>query len=36
LDNRTGKTYEVPIEDATIKATAFKSIKESEEDEGLR
>ncbi|KAJ3289447.1 hypothetical protein HK104_007462, partial [Borealophlyctis nickersoniae] len=28
LDNRTGKTYDIPIEDGTIKATAFQAIKE--------
>src|SRR3954463_10809895 len=34
-DNRTGKTYEVPIEDGTIRATALRSIKVNEEDFGV-
>ncbi|KAK1231585.1 hypothetical protein PQX77_005320 [Marasmius sp. AFHP31] len=44
-DNRTGKTYEVPIEDNTVPATSFKSIaaprakgerEENETEKGLR
>ncbi|KAL0577135.1 hypothetical protein V5O48_004849 [Marasmius crinis-equi] len=44
-DNRTGKTYEIPIEDNTVPATAFKSIaaprvkgerEENETEKGLR
>jgi len=34
-DNRTGKTYEVPIEDGTIRAMDLRQIKESETDFGL-
>ena len=34
-DNRTGKQYEVPIEDGTIKATELRKIKTHEEDFGL-
>lgn len=34
-DNRTGKTYEVPIEDGTIKALDLRKIKTDEEDFGL-
>jgi citrate synthase len=34
-DNRTGKTYEVPIEDGTIRAPALRDIKVSEDDFGL-
>src|SRR6478736_4509280 len=34
-DNRTGKTYEVPIEDGTIRATALRAIKVNEEDFGV-
>src|SRR5919205_1776681 len=34
-DNRTGKTYEVPIEDGTIRATALREIKVSDDDFGL-
>src|SRR6266513_2199994 len=34
-DNRTGKTYEVPVEDGTIRATALRDIKVSEDDFGL-
>ncbi|KAG7089489.1 hypothetical protein E1B28_011169 [Marasmius oreades] len=44
-DNRTGKTYEIPIEDNTVPATAFNSIQapraanereENETEKGLR
>ncbi|TPX55492.1 hypothetical protein PhCBS80983_g05273 [Powellomyces hirtus] len=35
LDNRTGKTYEVPITDGTIKATDFQKIKDGP-NPGLR
>src|ERR671916_84587 len=34
-DNRTGKTYEIPIEDGTIRATALREIKVSDDDFGL-
>src|SRR5215216_3167336 len=34
-DNRTGETYEVPIEDGTVKAMDFRQIKVSEDDFGL-
>src|ERR1700753_1094811 len=34
-DSRTGKTYEVPIEDGTIRATELRKIKTSEDDFGL-
>jgi citrate synthase len=34
-DNRTGKTYEIPIEDGTVRAMAFRDIKVSEDDFGL-
>jgi citrate synthase len=34
-DNRTGKTYEVPIQDGTIRATELRKIKVAEDDFGL-
>jgi citrate synthase len=34
-DNRTGRTYEVPIEDETIRATELRKIKVNEDDFGL-
>src|SRR2546421_7163121 len=34
-DNRTGKNYEIPIEDGTVRAMAFRDIKVSEDDFGL-
>jgi citrate synthase len=34
-DNRTGKTYELPIQDGTIKAMDLRSIRVDEEDFGL-
>ena len=34
-DNRTGKTYDVPVEDGTIRATALRDIKVNEDDFGL-
>ncbi|MBL8988195.1 MAG: citrate synthase [Gemmatimonadetes bacterium] len=34
-DNRTGKSYEVPISDGTIKATDLRNIKTDAEDFGL-
>ncbi len=34
-DNRTGRTYEVPIEDETIRATALRQIKVNDDDFGL-
>src|SRR6201991_2549605 len=34
-DNRTGKTYEVPIEDGTVRATALRDIKVGEDDFGI-
>jgi citrate synthase len=34
-DNRTGKQYEVPIEDGTIRATELRNIKTHDDDFGL-
>ena len=34
-DNRTGRTYEVPIEDGTIRAPALRDIKVNDDDFGL-
>src|SRR5574341_2407658 len=34
-DNRTGKSYEVPITDGTVKAMDFRKVKTSEDDFGL-
>ncbi|MDO8629225.1 MAG: hypothetical protein Q7R41_01925, partial [Phycisphaerales bacterium] len=34
-DQRTGKTYEAPIENGAIRATALRSIKTDEADFGL-
>ncbi|QSQ26517.1 citrate synthase [Pyxidicoccus parkwayensis] len=34
-DNRTGKTYEIPIENGCIRTNALRQIKASEEDFGL-
>jgi citrate synthase len=34
-DNRTGKQYEIPIEDETIRATELRQIKTGEDDFGL-
>jgi citrate synthase len=34
-DNRTGKTYDIPITDGTIKATDLKQIKAGQDDGGL-
>src|SRR5437588_9931251 len=34
-DNRTGKQYEIPIEDETIRATELRKIKVHEDDFGL-
>jgi citrate synthase len=34
-DNRTGKTYEIPIEDGTIRSIALRDIKVAEDDFGL-
>src|SRR3954466_4567810 len=34
-DNRTGKTYEVPVEDGTVRATALRDIKVNESDFGI-
>jgi citrate synthase len=34
-DNRTGRTYEIPIEDETIRATELRNIKVNEGDFGL-
>jgi citrate synthase len=34
-DNRTGRTYEVPIEDGTIRALSLREIKVDEDDFGL-
>src|ERR1700681_2272232 len=35
VDNRTGKTYELPIEDGTIRAVDLRQMKTSPEDFGL-
>ncbi|HYI17843.1 MAG TPA: citrate/2-methylcitrate synthase, partial [Solirubrobacteraceae bacterium] len=34
-DNRTGRTYEIPIEDGTIRAPALREIKVADDDFGL-
>src|SRR6202035_135390 len=34
-DNRTGKAYEIPIEDGTIRALELRKIKTGDEDFGL-
>ena len=34
-DNRTGRTYEVPIEDGTIRATELRKIKVDDDDFGI-
>src|SRR5438132_13315796 len=34
-DNRTGRQYEVPIEDGTVRAMAFREIKVSDDDFGV-
>ncbi|HJW59655.1 MAG TPA: citrate/2-methylcitrate synthase, partial [Actinomycetota bacterium] len=34
-DNRTGRTYEIPIEDGAIRALALRDIKVGEDDFGL-
>src|ERR1700754_2855209 len=34
-DNRTGRTYEVPVEDGTIRALALRDIKVADDDFGL-
>ena len=34
-DNRTGKSYEVPISDGTIRATDLRKIKVADDDFGL-
>src|SRR5689334_12319475 len=34
-DNRTGKTYEVPVADGTIRATDLRKIQVDEQDFGL-
>jgi citrate synthase len=34
-DNRTGRTYEIPIEDGTVRAPALREIKVDEDDFGL-
>ncbi len=34
-DNRTGKSYEIPIEDATVKAMDFRQIKVTEDEFGM-
>ncbi|MDE3134537.1 MAG: citrate (Si)-synthase, partial [Acidobacteriota bacterium] len=35
VDNRTGRTYEVPIQDETIRATELRKIKVNDDDFGL-
>src|SRR5256885_3140448 len=35
VDNRTGKTYEVPIENGTIRALDLRKIKSGDDDFGL-
>src|SRR5829696_3786006 len=34
-DNRTGRTYEVPVEDGTVRATALRDIKVNDDDFGV-
>jgi citrate synthase len=34
-DNRTGRTYELPVEDGTVRATALRQIKTGGDDPGL-
>ncbi|HXF51428.1 MAG TPA: citrate (Si)-synthase, partial [Dehalococcoidia bacterium] len=34
-DNRTGRTYEIPITDGTVRAMDFRQIKVSDDDFGL-
>ena len=34
IDNRTGKQYEIPIEDETIRATELRNIKVNDDDFG--
>src|ERR1700716_4762498 len=34
-DNRTGRSYEIPIEDGTVRSLAFRDIKVSDDDFGL-
>src|SRR6201992_1542644 len=34
-DNRTGRTYEIPIQDETIRATELRKIKVNDDDFGL-
>src|ERR1700753_1848599 len=34
-DNRTGRTYEIPIEDETIRATELRKIKVNDDDFGI-
>src|SRR3954463_2834632 len=34
-DNRSGKSYEVPSEDGTVRATALRNIKVNESDFGV-
>jgi citrate synthase len=35
VDNRTGKSYDVPIEDGTVRATELRKIKVDDEDFGI-
>ena len=35
VDNRTGKSYELPIQDGTVRAADFRQIKTSDDDFGL-
>ena len=35
IDNRTGRTYEIPITDGTVRAMDFRQIKVAEDDFGL-
>jgi citrate synthase len=35
VDNRTGKSYELPIEDGTVRATELRKIKVNEDDFGI-
>ncbi len=34
-DNRTGRTYEIPVEDGAVRATALRQIKTADDDAGL-
>lgn len=35
VDNRTGKTYKIPIKNGSIHSVDFKQIKNEEDDDGI-